>query len=113
MGEEENVKAIDIGSEEFDSLVVRSDIPVLVDWWAVWCGPCRMIAPVMNQLAKEYAGKAAVVKVNCDNNTSLAMSYNITALPTVTLWHRGKEVSKLVGIRSINDYKKSIDELLG
>lgn len=106
---ESKIKATSVGEENFETLVLKSDIPVLVDWWAQWCGPCRMITPIMDKLADEYKGRAAVVKINCDDNGPLAMSSGVTALPTVTLWHSGKEKSRLVGIRSIDDYRKMID----
>ena len=112
MKEDKNMKATEISDLEFDSLVVKSDIPVLVDWWAPWCGPCKMIASSMNQLAEEYSGRAAVVKINCDSNADFAMSKNVNALPTVTVWKNGSEFSRIVGVRSISDYRKAIDSAL-
>lgn len=106
------MKAIEISDSEFESLVVKSDIPVLIDWWAPWCGPCRMVMPAMNKLAEEYAGKAAIVKINCDQHANFAMSQNVNALPTVTVWKNGSEVSRIVGLRSISDYRKAIDSVL-
>jgi thioredoxin 1 len=105
-------EAIAILAEDFKSKVMSCDIPVLVDWWANWCGPCRMLAPTMNQLADEYYGKAVVVKINCEDDLSLAMEQSISSLPTISLWKNGKEVSRMVGLRSINEYRKAIDDII-
>ena len=81
----------------FEADVVKSDIPVLVDFWAEWCGPCRMIAPVLEDLAKEYAGKIKIVKVNVDENSVSAATYGVRGIPTLLLFKNGQVVDTKVG----------------
>ena len=92
--------------------IIKSDKPVLVDFWASWCGPCRMVSPVIDQLAEEYAGKINVGKVNVDEQGSLATEFAIVSIPTIILFKNGKEVKKLVGVHSIDDYADMIDAVL-
>jgi len=107
-----DVKAISIKASEFESMVVQSSVPVLVDWWAPWCGPCRMLAPTMDKLAKDFSGNALVVKVDCEENLEMASRMNIKALPTVTVWSNGKESGRLTGLRSAEDYRKMINSAI-
>lgn len=92
--------------------IVKSDKPVLVDFWASWCGPCRMVSPIIDQLAEEYAGKITVGKVNVDDEGALAAEYAIVSIPTVIIFKDGKEVKKIVGAKSADDYADAIDEVL-
>ena len=92
--------------------IVKSDKPVLVDFWASWCGPCRMVAPIIDQIAEEYAGKINVGKVNVDNEGTIAAEFAIVSIPTVILFKNGKEVQKLVGVHSVDDYADMIDAAL-
>lgn len=101
-----------IEGADFEALVVKSDIPVLVDWWAHWCGPCRMLAPTMDQLAAEYKGRARVVKVDCESNIDFARQNSIQALPTVTLWYGGQERQRITGLRGVSEYRKILDEFI-
>ena len=96
----------------FDEQVIKSQVPVLADLWAEWCGPCRMIAPVIEQLATEYAGKVKFGKLNIDNNRATAMKFNITHIPTLLLFKGGKLARMIVGPRGKMDIKKALDEAL-
>lgn len=92
--------------------IIKSDKPMLVDFWASWCGPCRMVSPIIDRLAEEYAGKINVGKVNVDDESALAAEFAIVSIPTVILFKNGKEVKKLVGAHSIDDYADMIDAAL-
>jgi len=91
---------------------IMSDKPVLVDFWASWCGPCRMVSPVIDQIAEEYDGKIIVGKVNVDDEGSLAAEYAVVSIPTVILFKDGKPVEKLIGAHSADDYADMIDRVL-
>ena len=83
----------------FAADVLQSDKPVLVDFWAEWCGPCRMVAPVLNEIASEYQGKITIAKVNIDENPQIAMQYQIMSIPTMSVFSGGKVVKTVVGSR--------------
>ena len=89
--------AVAVTSGEFDQQVLKSETPVIVDFWAVWCGPCKMIAPHLDALATEYAGKVKVVKVDIDNEREVAERYNIMSIPTLLFFKDGKVVEQVVG----------------
>jgi thioredoxin 1 len=101
MDEEEDVmgNAIVGTDANFEQLVIKSDVPVLVDFWAPWCGPCRMVGPVLDEVAKEYEGKAKVVKVNVDEETGVAGALGVRSIPTVAVFKGGEVVDVLVGAR--------------
>lgn len=96
----------------FDTEVKQSDQPVLVDFWAPWCGPCRQLGPTIEQLAGEYAGKAKVGKVNVDDNQDLAAQFGIRGIPTVLLFKGGKPVGSFVGLKPKDELAKAIDAAL-
>ena len=89
---------IDLDSSSFDSTVSASDVPVLVDFWAPWCGPCKAIAPVLEELAGEIGGKAKICKLNVDDNSEIAGKYNIRAIPAMLIFKGGEKVDEIVGI---------------
>lgn len=104
---------IDVTTETFDSVVLGSDKPVLVDFWAEWCGPCRMISPVLEELSNEYGDKITVAKVNVDFEPDLAMRYNVTGIPLVGLFQGGQLVKQLVGARPKASYLEELADYLG
>ncbi len=95
----------------FEEQVLNSDQPVLVDFWAEWCAPCRAIAPIVDQLADEYAGKARIGKVDTDSNRDTAIKYQITSIPTVLIFSGGEVVRKFVGLTSKKDLAEALDGL--
>jgi len=93
----------------FEQEVLKSSQPVLVDFWAEWCMPCRMLAPTIDKLAKDYAGKVKVGKVDTDSNRDVSLRYGISAIPTVILFRDGKVAQKFVGLRQEKEFKEVLD----
>lgn len=104
--------ALDLDEKSFDDEVLRSEEPVVVDFWAPWCGPCRSMAPIIEELTQEYAGKVKIAKVNVDENRSLAMRYRVMSIPTMMMFKDGAEKDKIVGYVDKGVISKKIDELL-
>ena len=105
----ENV--IEITDSSFDTEVTQSDIPVLVDFWAEWCGPCRMIAPTIEELADEYKDKVKFGKIDTDKNREVPVKFDIQAIPTIILFNKGQIAHKFVGLTSKDDFKTELDAL--
>ena len=104
---------IHVGSEEtFDEKIMKSDKPVLVDFWAPWCGPCRMVAPTLEKIAKEYADKLIVAKVNTDENQQWASKYNVEGIPTMLMIADGKVVHRQVGALPEPMLREVVDQFL-
>jgi thioredoxin 1 len=94
----------------FEKDVLKSETPVLVDFWAPWCGPCRMVAPVLEKVAEQYAGRVTVVKMNVDENQQTSMTYGIRSIPTVALFQKGEVVDGVMGAAPIGHFTKMLDE---
>ena len=104
--------ALEVNDVNFDEMVIKSDKPVLVDFWAEWCGPCRMIAPIIEEIAHDFDGKALVVKCDVDNSPSVAMKYSIRNIPTVLFFKNGQVADKQVGAVPKNSYATKLNALL-
>ena len=102
--------SIKITEQNFDTEVLQSAMPVVVDFWADWCGPCRMLAPVMEDLAGQYDGKALVGKVNVDEEPELAVRYGVMSIPTVIFFKDGKEIARKVGVMPAGAFTQVLDE---
>ena len=96
----------------FDEVVLQSSKPVLVDFWAAWCGPCRMLGPIIEEISTEYDGKAVVGKVDVDANQEFAAKYGVRNIPTVLIFQNGEVVGRQVGVAQKDTYTKAIDALL-
>ncbi|MFH1717415.1 MAG: thioredoxin [Planctomycetota bacterium] len=103
---------IELTDATFDKTVHNSDVPVLVDFWAPWCGPCKMIAPIIQEIADEYADKAKICKLDTDEARDSAMEFGISAIPTLILFKGGQVQKKWVGLTSKKDIAAAIEELL-
>ena len=102
----------DVTDATFESQVLQSALPVLVDMWAPWCGPCRMVSPVIDQIAQDNAGKLAAYKMNVDENPVTASKLGISAIPTVIMFKDGKEVQRMIGAQDKGAYQSALDDLL-
>ena len=104
--------AIKVDSAGWEAQVMKASELVMVDFWAVWCGPCQMVAPVVDELATEYAGKVRVMKLNTDENPEIAGRYQVMSIPTILFFKNGQVVEKLIGARPKRAFKEVIDSLL-
>ena len=112
MMEDKNKNVIYVNTKLWDNDVLKSDLPVLVDFWAEWCGPCRMVGPVVEQLSQMMAGKIKVAKLNVDENQEIAMKYGIRSIPSLLLFKDGKEIARTVGAAPKEAYQKFVEQYL-
>ncbi|MEX2225739.1 MAG: thioredoxin [Dehalococcoidia bacterium] len=105
-------KPYEVTDANFDNEVLQADKPVLVDFWAPWCGPCRMVAPIVDELSTEYDGKVKFVKLNTDDNVGTASKYGIRSIPTLLVFKGGEPVGQIIGFRPKSDLKKRLDAAL-
>ncbi len=104
--------AMEFNTVNFETEVLKSDVPVLVDFWAAWCGPCRAIAPIIEQLSSEFAGKVKIGKVNVDENRDLAQQFGVMSIPTLIFFKNGQKADQVIGFTSKADLEKKLNALL-
>ena len=105
-------KPIVVDDSNFDQTVLQAEAPVLVDFWAPWCRPCLMVAPILDELAEEYSGKVTIARVDVDQNPKTASTYHIMSIPTMLLFKNGEPVSNIVGFKPKQELKRSLDAAL-
>ncbi|MBI2911226.1 MAG: thioredoxin [Chloroflexi bacterium] len=105
-------KPVNVNESDFDQAVLQSQQPVLVDFWAPWCGPCRMVAPIVEELAGEYDGRVGFAKLNTDDNPGIAVRYGIRSIPTLMVFRDGKPLTTIIGFRPKGELKKQLDAAL-
>jgi thioredoxin 1 len=102
---------VTLTQDNFKAEVIDSPTPVLVDFWAEWCNPCRALGPILDELAQEYGGRVKIGKVNIENDQALAAQYNVNSIPTLLFFHQGEVTEQIMGLRSKRDLKASLDRV--
>ncbi len=105
-------KPVEVTDEQFEQEVLKADLPVIVDFWAEWCGPCKVISPILKGLAEEYDGKIKFVKVDTEENFETPESYGILSFPTLMVFKEGQQIERITGARPTGDLKRSLDKAL-
>lgn len=105
-------KILTIDANNFEDLVIKSTQPVLLDFWAIWCGPCKAILPILDELAEEYEGKCVIGKINVDEQSALAQEFKIMSIPTLIVYKDGNQQEKIIGARSKSDLKALIEKYI-
>ena len=105
-------KPISINDSNFDQTVLQAETPVLVDFWAPWCRPCLMVAPILDELAEEYSGRVNIARLDVDQNPKTAAKYSIMSIPTMLLFKKGKPITNIIGFRPKEELKRSLDAAL-
>lgn len=108
----DDARYLTLTAENFDAEVLQSDVPVLVDFWAAWCGPCRIMNPIVDELAEMFEGRAKVAKLNVDQEDSLALQYHVMAIPTLIFFHRGERVATIEGVAKTEDLAAKLEALI-
>ncbi len=103
---------IEITDQNFEEEVLKSDVPVVIDFWAIWCGPCKLIAPIMDELAEEYEGRAKIGKLDVDVNQQTAIKYGVRSIPTVLYFKNGEVADMVIGARKKEEFKNKLEKLL-
>jgi thioredoxin 1 len=103
---------VQLNAINWNNIVLNSDMPVLVDFWAGWCGPCRIVGPIVEQLAQSLEGKVKVFKLNVDQNQEIAMKYNVQSIPSLVLFKNGKEIARTIGLSPKEKYEKFVNNAL-
>lgn len=107
-----NANIVNVNNNNFNEEVKNSSVPVLVDFWAPWCGPCRAVAPVLEQLAEKYNGKVKIGKLNVDEEPELATSFRVMSIPTLILFKEGEKVAQMVGLRSVEELEGMLRKVM-
>ena len=103
---------VQLNAMNWNNIVLNSDMPVLIDFWAEWCGPCRIVGPIVEQLAQSLEGKVKVFKLNVDQNQEIAMKYNVQSIPSLVLFKNGKEIARTIGLSPKEKYEKFVNNAL-
>lgn len=107
------IKVKEVGTSNWNSEVLKSDMPVLVDFYAPWCGPCKLLSSLIDKISKDFEGRIKVLKVNTDINPDVANMYNVSAMPSVFIFNNGKAVSRIIGVNQESKYVNEINKVIG